>query len=417
MERILYVYFKEKLAGTLIQDESGRLSFKYEESYLSDKSAQAISVSLSLRVEPYLDKIVRPFFSGLLPDEILRERLAKCLGVSEENPFALLKAVGGECAGALSLYEEKQNNFDQIKTKVKTLNDRELINILTVLKRRPMLTGEKGIRLSLAGAQDKIAVCLQNNQIALAQAGNPSTHILKPMIEGVKDSVQNETFCLKLAKLSKINTPNVEIRQVEDISYFLIERYDREIIESKVKRLHQEDFCQILKTPPELKYEREGGPNIKQCLEILDQHSTKPAVDRITFTRLIIFNYLIANADAHGKNFSLLYKDQYPELAPAYDLLSTAVYPNLSTKMAMKIGSKYDPSRVRLEHWHCLAKDTAIARKELEKELKRMVEQTFKQALIVKEQLNDEGNPSEIYSDILNIIKERSEYLNSQLKH
>jgi len=190
--------------------------------------------------------------------------------------------------------------------------------------------------------------------------------------------------------------------------YLLVERYDRRWQGNDVIRLHQEDFCQALSIQPENKYEREGGPGISTCLDEIQKHSVEPLPDRIAFLNIVIFNYLIGNADAHGKNFSLLYEEGKPSLAPAYDLLSTAVYPELATKMAMKIGGKYDPGEVDLRHWHRLVPATAGARHALEKTLRDLAARTLDQATKLHAELKAENVISPILDSILSLIKKRA---------
>ncbi|MGV8947947.1 MAG: HipA domain-containing protein [Candidatus Paracaedibacter sp.] len=277
------------------------------------------------------------------------------------------------------------------------------------------MASEDNVRLSLAGAQDKLAVGLVDNSVALVKGTTPTTHILKPLIEGVKDSVYNELFCLRLAAQLNIETPQAEIRWLEDTPYFLVERYDRKIDASKkIMRLHQEDFCQALGILPELKYEREGGPSVLQSLTLLQNYSLRPAADRRALIQRLIFNYLIGNADAHGKNYSVLFAGNQPRLAPAYDLLSTVIYPNLSMKMAMKIGGKYTPDDVFLRHWYRIIPDTALARRSLNKDIIKMSKDCLEQSHALKSTLKAKGIYSTIFEDICHVIKKRSQSILEQ---
>lgn len=411
MSKELDVYLHEIYVGRLLQNVSGGLSFIYDECYI-EKNHPAISISLPLKKELYEGDRVKAFFSGFLPDDIARHKLAQYLGVSDKNSFVLLAAIGGECAGALSLYPHEEKPPEPKIEDAEILDQQKLSEILELLKKRPLLAGYDGLRLSLAGAQAKIAVGLQNNQIALIHGSSPTTHILKPVIEDIQSSVHNELFCMRLAKMIGIDAPYAEIRTVNDTPYFLIERYDRvQDVNGHILRLHQEDFCQALGLMPEIKYEREGGPSLMQCMNILYQFSAKPAVDQLKLLERIIFNYLIGNADAHGKNFSLLYKSRKPELTPAYDLLSTSVYPNLSTKMAMKIGGKYNPEEVFLRHWHQLVPDTEVARKDIEKQLQHLSKDCLEKAHTLRISLEKEGVSSSIFEDICSVIKKRSQHI------
>ncbi|MCH2037839.1 MAG: HipA domain-containing protein, partial [Rickettsiales bacterium] len=175
--------------------------------------------------------------------------------------------------------------------------------------------------------------------------------------------------------------------------------------------IHQEDFCQALGIAPEIKYEREGGPNIAACQDVIAKHAARPAANQIKLLNILIFNYLVGNADAHGKNFSLLYKGKKPELAPAYDLLSTAIYPDLSEKMAMKIGGKYKPKDVFLRHFHRLVPDTKAAQSAMNRQIKTMTEKMMDAAPSLKESLINDGLASDVFDEIIATIEERAKRL------
>jgi serine/threonine-protein kinase HipA len=165
----------------------------------------------------------------------------------------------------------------------------------------------------------------------------------------------------------QLKPANSSIHTVRDRQFLLVERYDRAaVIEGHRQRLHQEDFCQALGVVPELKYQNEGGPDLAQCFELVRQVTRPSAPQVLRLLDYVIFNTLIGNHDAHAKNFSLLYFNKSPGkapvLAPLYDALSTAVYPTLTTKMAMKIGSKYKFSEVQAQHWDQFATETGLAK-------------------------------------------------------
>jgi serine/threonine-protein kinase HipA len=416
MTRILDVYLYEKFVGNFIQNNSGQLQFKYDDSYVADKNAVQISISMPVRLQEYKQKIVSAFFSGLLPEENARYTLAKNLGVSEKNSFSLLEIIGGECAGALGLYPHGVKPPPATNADFEILDDYKLKRILGFLKKRPLMTGSDNIRLSLAGAQDKLAVGMVSGQIALIHGTSPTTHILKPIIDHVKDSVYNEYFCLKLAAKMNLTAPQVEVRWLGDTPYFLIERYDRvHSASGQIQRLHQEDFCQALAIMPELKYEREGGPNVANCLKIIQDHTLNPVADSLAFIQRLIFSYLIGNADAHGKNYSLLYKGNSISLAPAYDLLSTEVYPDMSMKMAMKIGGKYEPFDVLARHWHRIVPDNYLAKNSLNKVLLKMSDECTLQSEALRIELSKNVIDSSIFDQICSVISKRAAYIKSQI--
>jgi serine/threonine-protein kinase HipA len=226
-----------------------------------------------------------------------------------------------------------------------------------------MLAGKDGLRLSLAGAQDKLPVVFDGTRIGLPLNGMPSSHILKPAIRAVEDSVINEGFCMALAEAMQFNPAKSTIHSVLDRSFLLVERYDRLLhTQGNRQRIHQEDFCQALGVVPEMKYENEGGPDLAQCFDLV-RRATRPSGPQVLrLLDYVIFNTLIGNHDAHAKNFSLLYSGKVPVLAPLYDTLSTAVYSTLTPKMAMKIGSKYKFSEVQTRHWGQFAESVGFTK-------------------------------------------------------
>jgi serine/threonine-protein kinase HipA len=380
MKRKLDVYLHEHLAGNLVQNEHGQMVFDYAESWLENPSATALSHSLPLTKKHFNRNDCRGFFAGILPEQSKREIIARNLGISAKNDFAMLEQIGGECAGAVTFIPEG-NKLPKREDTYRSLTDKELAEILKTLPRRPLMAGEEGIRLSLAGAQDKIAVHVSGAHISIPLGGAPSTHILKPAIERFEGLVYNEAFCMRLANAVGMNAANVEIGKVEGIDYLLVERYDRTMSPaasdglSVLKREHQEDFCQALSIIPENKYQAEGGPSLKQCFELVRDISSAPVIDLQALLDAIIFNFLVGNHDAHGKNFSLLYTGgQQTRLAPLYDVLSTTYYPELAPKMAMKIGGEYASAKVAPKHFEQLAEETGLAKPMVKRRVPELAE-------------------------------------------
>jgi serine/threonine-protein kinase HipA len=377
MAKILDVYLHRELVGHLIQDDGGQMVFDYAERWLQNPGATPLSHSLPLRRERFTRKECRGYFVGILPEESKREIIARNLGISKRNDYAMLERIGGECAGAVTFLPAG----DALPTRddhYRALSANELAGILKELPRRPLLAGETGIRLSLAGAQDKIAVRVEGDAISLPLGGAPSTHILKPAVEQFAGVVFNEAFCMRLAAATGLPAAKAEIRRVEDVEYLLVERYDRTRSQGPervtLERLHQEDFCQALGIVSEHKYQKEGGPSLKQCFALLREVSSAPVLDLARLLDAVVFNFLVGNNDAHGKNFSLLYRGAgtasgragmaNPEirLAPLYDVVSTRYYPELTREMAMKIGGEYSSDKVSKANFEQLAEDAGLAK-------------------------------------------------------
>ena len=363
MPHELNVWLYSELVGKLSL-VNGRLQFEYVSQWLQKPNVVALSHSLPLSNEPFDDHQARPFFAGLLPEGKLRQLIAQQLHLSSQNEFALLEHLGGECAGAVTFTEQGKMLSELSQgDDVQWLTDAELVEILDELPHRPLMAGKDGLRLSLAGAQDKLPVIFDGARIGLPRNNTPSSHILKPAIYAVESSVVNEGFCMALAEAMQLKPAKTLIHKVADREFLLVERYDR-MIDSQGKRyrLHQEDFCQALGVVSELKYQNEGGPNLAQCFDLVRQVTRPNAPHILRLLDVVVFNAMIGNHDAHGKNFSLLYSNKPPVLSPIYDILSTAVYPKLAINMAMKIGSKYKLTEVYARHWEVFAQETGLAK-------------------------------------------------------
>jgi serine/threonine-protein kinase HipA len=399
-DKVLEVHLYGEPIGLLEQTLAGKMHFTY-----NPDAVRPISIGMPIQNEPYDEIHTEAYFGGLLPEsEMAKKAIGKRYGVNYHNSFSLLKAIGYDCAGAVSLHalEEltQQQGVISFPLEGRVLSEQELYQHIRELPQKPLFLGVEGLRLSLAGAQDKAAVCLIDNEVALPQNGCPTTHILKPAIQGFDGMVHNEYLCLKLAQQIGLKVPFVEIRWAQDMPYLLIERYDRIVQDNQVQRIHQEDFCQALGIVSSRKYQNDGGPDFKACFELL-YNTTQPVKDRNALAALMIFNYLIGNMDAHGKNFSLLhsrrrvrakpgtfsaiYTDNFIELTPVYDVVCTRAYPDLTEKMAMKIGGYYEWDKILPRHWERHCKEIGYSYPALRKLL-------HQQALIMLDAVQTERN-------------------------
>ena len=360
MTATLLVRVDEATVGRLWLDEKKRFCFQYDPYWLG-RSRIPLSLSLPLRPAPYLDDESHPFFANLLPEERIRAVIARNLGLSPNNDFGLLERIGGDCAGAVSLVLD-DGRVGRESSRYRPLSDDELFAIIRELPQRPLLAGEKGIRLSLAGAQKKLPVFYDGERFSLGYGSCPSNFIVKPAIDNLDGSVENEGYCMALAREVGLQVPYSFLHEHEDVRVFLVERYDRVRTGEGTRRLHQEDFCQALGIAPEFKYESEGGPSLAACFELLRRSSVHSGRDVLSLLNWTVFNYLIGNSDAHGKNISLLLLPEGPMLAPFYDQLSTRIYAHygLSEGLAMRIGGEGDPAAVRKVHWERFAEEVGI---------------------------------------------------------
>ena len=335
----LKVYLNDIQVARLT-DDNGVMSLSYLSDYAADARNEPLSHTLPLRPEPYGHLEIEPFLSGLLPDDIIRTRIGRILQIPRENTFGLLKAIGGECAGAIAFFAEGDGPVPA-EGRFRRLSDAEAGEILDSLEKKPLDVGEDGFRISGAGAQDKLIACWKRGTVELPLGGTPSTHIIKTAIRDYPDSVENECFSMKLAEACGLDCAKCRIALIGGKRRYVCERYDRMEVDGAVRRLHQEDFCQLLRVDPKRKYEALGGPGIADAMRLMRELSLT-AADTLEFIRRIIFIFLVGNGDAHGKNFSVLYRNGIPRLAPVYDVLCTTVYPSISKKMAMKFDGKFE---------------------------------------------------------------------------
>lgn len=407
MKKRLLVYMNGALVGFLNQDNNGLLWFQYAPDWLQYSAAIPLSRSLPLQKELFKGKKTRPFFAGILPDEGPRKQIASILGVSERNDFALLERIGGECAGAISLLPEDMSHPEACDKRMRELSEEELANIIAELPRRPLMAGKADIRLSLAGTQTKLPVIIHNATIALPLGNTPSTHIVKPEPERFPGLVANEIFCMKLAELVGLNVPAVSARIVGTSPCIIIKRYDRLIKhDESVARIHQEDFCQALGFPPEKKYQQEGGPLLRDCFRLLNDWSTVPALDIKAFLDGLIFNVLIGNADAHGKNYSLIYDGNQRRLAPLYDLVCTLAWPELSKAPAMKIGKCDSIETIKRAHWQKMAEENKLGWPGLRERIVDLSQRTLK--CLKDNNLRNASNDTEVADRVAAIVEDRA---------
>lgn len=415
---LLEVFLHADRVGFLERLPGAELRFTYERSWV-DRRGVPLSLSLPLRVEPYEDRECRPFFTGLLPEGDFLKAVARAFQVSAENSFSVLAEIGGECAGAVSLVAPGCRPPFEAAHPPKWLSEGQLDELLVELPSRPLLTGpndeDEGVRLSLAGTQDKLPVLARDTQLGITWGSPPSTHIIKKPISNVSEMVVNEAYCMSLAIEIGLRTADAVPIRAGTQEGLLVKRYDRIYREpgGDVHRIHQEDFCQALGFLPAQKYEAEGGPGVEQCAELLRIHSAAPAADQLEFLDALLFNVMIGNADAHAKNYSLLLDGPAsPRLAPLYDLLSTRVYGHrFGRKMAMKYGGEYRPERIRGRHLDRLSMDLGVAPRRVRVRAESLSELVTESTENARGRLPVQQRDSPVIDGIVAIVKQMTEML------
>ena len=396
MSRKLNVYLCGEKNGVLIEDDLLQLTFQYED------NAPPLSVRLPVRNEIYSHALVYPFFENLTPEGDAFEILTKD-HASGNRVFSILDRFGGDCAGAVAFYENKPNDDDE---NPREISPSMMAQIIDKLPQDPLLTGiDNPPRLSLAGAQSKCAVYISEGKYFRSTDKFPTTHIIKIANNRFPCLLENELFCMKLARIILSNIPEVELKEVENRQYLEITRYDRYIKNRNVHRIHQEDFCQALGIVSGKKYQTGGGAKLKICYELINEYSENRFADIIRFTQWIVFNYLTGNTDAHAKNLSLLHSDTGIRLAPFYDLLSTEVYPEKTVdhEMAMLINGKGKYNSLRHKDFIALFDNLDQNATNMMKTLKNI----FTNIVPAAEKLKESLPSAAIYDEIIEIIKKR----------
>jgi len=286
--------------------------------------------------------------------------LGQILGMARSDVIGLLSAIGRDTAGALSIGEPGRTASVQWRPIDKP---EDLEKVMEELPSKPFLVGEEGVSMSLAGVQTKLAVSIDDKRrVCIPMNGSPSTHILKPDAQRLCGGVQNEAFCLTLARRMKIPTPNITTGQAGKRTYLLVERHDRTNVGGRWRRLHQEDYCQALGKPPSAKYESNQtgiyGPTMKDMFELTRRHLS--SIDILHLLDMVVFNVLACNTDAHAKNYSIIIRGNGASLAPIYDVLCGEVWDSVTKNLAQKIAGESRGDYLKGRHWQRFARECGL---------------------------------------------------------
>ncbi len=381
----LSVALNGRPVGVLDRAANGAISFVYDKEWLADeRRAIPVSLSLPLRQERYSGAEVSAFFDNLLPDnDQIRRKVAEKVGAEGTDAFSLLNKIGRDCVGALQFVPEGGEITPPGPPECAPLSDADVADIIRNLATSPLgirPDGERELRISIAGAQEKTAL-LWDNGWCLPKGTTPTTHILKPELGKLPNgldmtlSVENEHFCLTLCRELGLDVAQSQIVTFDDVRVLAVERFDRlKASDGRLLRVPQEDFCQALSVPPTIKYNSDGGPGIRECLNLLNG-SDYAEEDRLAFLKAQIVFWLIGAPDGHAKNFSLfLTPGGRYRMTPLYDIMSTQ--PNYAAKqlqrkefrLAMAVGDKrhYHIDEIMPRHFLQNAKAAGVAEAKVE---------------------------------------------------
>jgi serine/threonine-protein kinase HipA len=336
MTKELIAIIEGREMGRVVRDKTGKLSFAYNEQWRDAPHAYPLSISMPLALSEHVDAKIDPFLWGLLPDNAnVLDHWARRFHVSPRNAFGLIANVGEDCAGAVQFVQPERLDviLGQAPTEIEWLDEAAIAERLRTLRadhsawRIPRDTGQ----FSLAGAQPKTALLLENGRWGVPSGRVPTTHIFKPPTGDFDGHAENEHFCLELARALGLPVVDSRIMHFQDEIAIVVERCDRVRTDAGLRRVHQEDMCQAFAIPPTRKYQNEGGPGIRDIVALLTTNSTSSAEDVATFLDSVSYNWLIAGTDAHAKNYALLIGGEgRVRLALLYDVASVLCQLNRS---------------------------------------------------------------------------------------
>lgn len=371
------VFYERFALGSIHLSARGELFFEYDPRWLETRGNFPLSVTLPLQPGPFADEVITPWLANLLPEEEQLVALSRALGLATSDALAILREIGGDTAGAISIGEpsiRKDWAYTSLQEHYAKAGEGEaLARHFEDVGRRPFLAGEDGVRLSLAGGQKKTALAVLDKEgkprlglpqstdlLAIPKEGAPSTVIIKPDNPRLPGIVENEAYCMTLAGLIGLPVAECTILEADGRTALAAARYDRTLrSDGALRRLHQEDFAQANSIYPGQKYEQGTVPGLDMARLLLTGDHLPPA-SALALHDQVIFNILVANTDAHAKNYSILLGNK-PTMAPLYDVSSVLHWDHVNQYHAQKIaGKRRKPADVAPRHWDEMARSAGL---------------------------------------------------------
>jgi serine/threonine-protein kinase HipA len=423
----LNVFLNGRLVGLLRRESTGAIDFQYAREWLDWENTFPVSLSLPLREDRYIGAPVINVFDNLLPDsDPIRRRIAQRVSADGTDAYSMLSALGHDCVGALQFLPDGVAPGAVGNTAGRLVSDEEVSELIRNLADAPLGVGEdEDFRISIAGAQEKTALLRRDGQWFKPTGTTATTHILKPQIgqlpNGVdlSNSVENEYLCLKLMEGLGVPAAKVEIADFGGRRTLIVERFDRRWTrDARLLRLPQEDCCQALSVPPTRKYQSDGGPGMRQVINLLKGSDT-PDADITTFMRANLIFWLIGATDGHAKNFSVFITPGGRfRMTPAYDVLTAQ--PSLDAgqirrknfKLAMSVGKNrhYDVHGIMPRHFLQTADLAGVGLPTMRSIIEDLGEGAQRKAATVIEALPQDF-PVQLIDSVMTAISERSRLL------
>lgn len=400
------VFFDAFLLGEILVSEEGGLSFQYTPEWLASRGAFPLSRTIPLRPGCHRREAIEPWLANLLPEERQLTLVARSLGLDRSDALAILREIGADTAGALSFGAPSDRaawTYTPLADLYNQVNDPAALEIhFDDLGRRPLLIGEDGVRQSLAGGQKKSALAVldpdgrpvlrlprEGDTLAVPRRGAPSTIIVKPDNPVLPGIVENEVFSLRLARAVGINAVEVTVLAAGQRAAICVLRYDRRARrDGRLHRVHQEDFAQANACPPGLKYEVGTLPGLT-LTALLKTGDALPSTDALALLDQVIFNILVANCDAHAKNYSLIHPlSGHPRLAPLYDVSCVLPWEHVNQFYAQKLaGRKRKPGDIAAHHWKAISEEAGFRPGDVRRRVDELIDKIVAHRVAVVEEV------------------------------
>ena len=400
----LFLEFNSTLIGELKFKDN-----KFELNYFENWIENGFELSPHLSFENSNSEGIKNFLKNLLPEGENLDDISIFLQISKYNTFGLIKEIGEDVAGAIDFCDEFKNR----DTKFIEISKEELIRKIKNIDYENILVWDKKVRLSIAGVGKKLPIMIKNSKFGFGDGKYASTHILK-FDKKELHLVENEFLSLKLAKKVGLEVNDAEILKIGDEKTLLVKRFDR-VYNSKedvVLKKHIIDVCQFLNIPPEYKYQKVFGENssiqgvtISQISNAIEKYTKESIKEKNRLLDWILFNLIVGNTDAHGKNLSFFVDKKQISITPFYDILNTAMYNNVyDTKLAMSIGDNFELDLIEYADFIDLAYDLNIKENFLIKRFKKLLIKTEKEMKFLEKEDIEQNFKEKYKQDILNRI-------------
>ncbi len=396
--RVANVWYQMSRVGTLRESDNNRLQFTYDHAWIDTGFPISLTLPLSIGDE---EVEAHDFFTALLPEGQARLRVVRQQRLSQDDDVALLYAIGRDCAGALTILPADAP--PPSASEHPALMTAEQLSRLVQSHGQIFPESARPQRFSLAGAQDKIAIILRDNSIALSNHQYPSNAIIK--FQTLPWVCFAEYVAMELARRMGFAVPKVEFRSEGDTPYLIVHRYDRQVdAAGNIVRLHQEDLCQALAYPSTSKYEEDEGPSLAEVASTIRQHVLNPVGEIERLRDWQLYNYLAGNFDGHAKNISLLYPlgSSVPSLAPFYDLVCIEFMNRIGASsfersLAFFVGGQSRIERITKNDWQNWAKSMGFPPRTVLARLQEMAETLPQHATEVRASFAADYGDNQVY--------------------